>query len=422
HLRGNSGHELVVEGSAVVLSLLVLARMVGIVRRHERSVAREQALRTAGIKLVAAPGRDGIYSAALDAALGLVGEVPAPRVGLALGSEEGMTVVATAGVEAAKIVGDPLNLEALPASSRSRFLGKRPVEIEDGELADLSGALGLATRTRPFFLVPLFVQEEIKGAIGVTSDAPVPAEIKDSLVSLASQVALALEGATLAEDLHRRRSEERFRALIQNSSDIITVVDAEGKIVYQSPSMLWVLGHDPEGRLGLDVSCSELVHPEDLPKQNAVLAEAARNPGIPLKTEVRMRHRDGTWRFMESTFQSLPDDPNVGGTIINSRDVTKRREAEEALRKSEERYRTLVETVQEGIAFVDAEEKITYCNAAYARIFGLTPAGLAGRSLLEFLDSGGRQKADEQTALRRRGESSSYELVIVAADGREKVL
>jgi hypothetical protein len=73
HLRGNSGHESVVEGSAVALFLLVLVRMVGIVRRHERSVKREHALRVAGIKLVAAPGREGVYAAALDAALGLVG-------------------------------------------------------------------------------------------------------------------------------------------------------------------------------------------------------------------------------------------------------------------------------------------------------------------------------------------------------------
>jgi PAS domain S-box-containing protein len=422
HFRGNPGHELAVEWSAVALFLLVLARLVGIVRKQERSVAREHALRTAGIKLVAAPGRDGIYAAALDAALGLVKDVPSARVGLALGSEEAMTVVASAGADAASIQGDPLNLSSLPAPSRSRFLAKQPVEVENSKDADLRGALGLATKTRPFFLVPLFVQDEIKGAIGVTSDAPVPPEIKDSLVSLASQVALALEGVTLVEDKHRRQSERRFRALIQNSADIITLVDAEGKIVYQSPSMLWILGHEPAGRVGLDVTRSGLVHPEDLPGQNGALAEAVRNPGIPIKTEVRMRHRDGSWRFMESTIQSLPDDPDVGGTVINSRDITERRRAEEALRESEEKYRGLVEAVQEGIAFVDADERISYCNAAYARIFGLTPARLAGRSLLEFLDDDGREKAAEQTALRKKGEISSYELVITAADGREKVL
>src|SRR3712207_3616572 len=186
--------------------------------------------------------------------------------------------------------------------------------------------------------------------------------------------------------------------------------------------MLWILGHSPAGRVGLEVTRSGLVHSEDLQRQNGALAEAIRTPGIPVKTEVRMRHRDGTWRFMESTFQSLPDDPNVGGTVINSRDVTGRREAEEALRESEEKYRGLVETVQEGIAFVDADEKITYCNSAYARIFGLTPGELAGRSLLEFLDEDGREKVAEQTALQERGESTSYELVITAADGREKVL
>ena len=87
--HGRPGHELVVEWSAVALFLLVLARMIIIARRHERSEAREYALRAVGLKLVSAPGREGVYRAALDAAIGLVGKVPAARVGLALGSEGG---------------------------------------------------------------------------------------------------------------------------------------------------------------------------------------------------------------------------------------------------------------------------------------------------------------------------------------------
>jgi PAS domain S-box-containing protein len=337
-----------------------------------------------------------------------------------------MTVVASVGVDAEKIMGDPLNLDALPTSSRSRFVDKRPVEIENGELADLGGALGLSARTRPFFLVPLFVQEEIKGAIGVTSDAPVPAEIKDSLVSLASQVALALEGAALAEDLHRRRSEERFRALIQNSSNTITIVDAEGKIVYQGPSMLWVLGHDPEKRLGLDLSHSELVHPEDPPRQNGALAEAARNPGIPMKTEVRMRHRDGTWRFIESTFQSLHNDPNVGGTVINSRDVTGRRQAEEALRESEARYRAPVEQTP-AVTYIEAldegkvEHDVLYVSPQIRELLGYSQEEWASDPDLfsKLLHPDDRERVlaeDARTA--ETGEPFSMEYRLFARDGR----
>ncbi len=102
--------------------------------------------------------------------------------------------------------------------------------------------------------------------------------------------------------------------------------------------------------------------------------------------------------------------------------LDRRREADEALKASEEQYRRLVETVQEGIGFVDARERITYCNPAYAEIFGLTPEELVGRSLFEFLDEEQRRVALEQTAARREGVRSSYEISIKTADGETKCL
>ena len=103
-------------------------------------------------------------------------------------------------------------------------------------------------------------------------------------------------------------------------------------------------------------------------------------------------------------------------------ELAERERVEGALRGSEEQYRMLVETVQEGIGFVDAAERITYCNRAYAGIFGLTPRELTGRSLFEFLDDEQRQKAREQTALRREGIRSSYEIVVEAEGGERKHL
>ena len=103
-------------------------------------------------------------------------------------------------------------------------------------------------------------------------------------------------------------------------------------------------------------------------------------------------------------------------------ELAERERAEEALRESEEQHRMLVETVQEGIGFVDAEERITYCNRAYAEIFGVTPEDLTGRSLLEFLDDEQRQKALEQTALRKNGVRSSYEITVTTGGGNKKHL
>ena len=100
--------------------------------------------------------------------------------------------------------------------------------------------------------LPLTVREETRGGVLVVgSELGVPRDLVDSLESLTAQVSLALEGTSLAEDLHRRQSEARFRSLVAHSSDLITVLDAQGKVTYQSPSVERVLGYrvdELEGR------------------------------------------------------------------------------------------------------------------------------------------------------------------------------
>ena len=92
-------------------------------------------------------------------------------------------------------------------------------------------------------LLPLSVRDVTRGLLVLCSPARIPRELVDSLESLASQVSLAVEGASLAEDLHRRQSEARFRSLVAHSSDLITVLDAHGTVTYQSPSVERVLGY-----------------------------------------------------------------------------------------------------------------------------------------------------------------------------------
>ena len=94
--------------------------------------------------------------------------------------------------------------------------------------------------------LPLSVREEARGLLVLSSHVGVPRELVDSLESLAAQVSLAVERASLAEDLHRRQSEARFRSLVAHSSDLITVLDAHGTVTYQSPSVEAVLGYRPD--------------------------------------------------------------------------------------------------------------------------------------------------------------------------------
>ncbi|MDP9474737.1 MAG: PAS domain S-box protein, partial [Actinomycetota bacterium] len=132
--------------------------------------------------------------------------------------------------------------------------------------------------------------------------------------------------------------------------------------------------------------------------------------------------KDGTEFPLDLSLGEMRAEDDILFTGI-VRDITERRRAEENLKESEERYRTLVETVQEGIAFIAPEGGlVNYCNEAYAEILGLTQEEMIGRSFFDFLEAEEREKALRQRELRRAGVSSSYEVTATAADGTEKIL
>jgi diguanylate cyclase (GGDEF)-like protein/PAS domain S-box-containing protein len=126
-----------------------------------------------------------------------------------------------------------------------------------------------------------------------------------------------------------RASEERFRSLVQNSSDVISIVDADGAVRYHSESVRRVLGYDP-GEL-VDGDPLTLVHPDDRERVSRFVAEAALRPGVTAAETWRVRHRDGTWLHSETVAANLLEDANVRGLVLNTRDVSDRKELEAQL-------------------------------------------------------------------------------------------
>ena len=141
-----------------------------------------------------------------------------------------------------------------------------------------------------------------------------------------------------AEEALRRR-EERFRLLVQSSSDIMTVFDAVGPVIYQSHSIERVLGYKPEDRIGKNVFVSLLVHPEDLASKRAFFAEARRSLGTTVRAKFRLRHADGSWRHIEAVGTNRLQEPSIRGIVATYRDVTERKRAEGALREAQEAER-----------------------------------------------------------------------------------
>ena len=123
-------------------------------------------------------------------------------------------------------------------------------------------------------------------------------------------------------------NQERFRSLVQHSSDVITVTDAGGSIIYQSPSVTPVFGYEPETLVGTELQ--RLVHPDDVRSVIAALVETARVSGAE-RIECRVRHADGSWRHVESAVTARLDDPTIAGMVLNTRDITERKELEDQL-------------------------------------------------------------------------------------------
>jgi len=136
-----------------------------------------------------------------------------------------------------------------------------------------------------------------------------------------------------------RDSEERFRTLIERSSDGITVIGADGNVLYESPSVERILGYGPDNWVGKPAF--ETIHPDDVSEVIKAYQFILDNPGESATVVIRIRHKDGSWHWMECTGRNLLEDTRVNGVVINYHDITERKRAEEALRESDERYQAL---------------------------------------------------------------------------------
>ena len=187
-----------------------------------------------------------------------------------------------------------------------------------------------------------------------------------------------------------RSSARRFRAMAQHVSDIVAVLDAEGTLVYSSPSATRIMGYGDDEWLQRDAL--ELVHPDDLDEIRRTLDTVLAKPGPTKPTWVRVAHSDGSWRWLEATANNLLDEPAVGGIVVHARDVTEQRNAAFALRRSERRYRGIVEDQTELICRYQADTTLTFVNEAYAP--RTRPVDRrASRDTLHRRDPGGRPRA-----------------------------
>ena len=315
---GNPDVLVLIMGSAV-LFLLVVTRMAGLVRQEGRVVSRERGLRGAGIDLVAAAGHEQVYEAAIAGVDRLIGGESCVRLALVNGG--GGSVVASS---------DGAGWDLVPATAD--WLGRAPSEvlrIAHSDMPTLVGTDLRLTQGEAVALLPLSVRSGGRGLLIVSSTARISPEVADSLDALGTQVSLALEGASLAADLHRRQSEARFSSLVAHSSDLISVLDAAGVVTYQSPSVERVLGYrveEIEGR-----RFDRLLSEQDRPRLAQLTGPDGSRSGEAHTIECSLTHRDGTSLRFEVQYTDLLHDEHVRGVVLNSRDVSERKAFEDQL-------------------------------------------------------------------------------------------
>lgn len=170
--------------------------------------------------------------------------------------------------------------------------------------------------------------------------------------------------------LKLQKSEEHFRALVENGNDVLVILTKDGEATYISPSILNVLGYTQDEAYNMDLI--QIVHPDDVSLIYSELERCMDKPGVPLEVApARMKHKNGEYRWMEATITNMLHDPAISGIIDNFRDITDRIKYQEAIAEAKEKYQTLIQTI-DGVVW-EAEPgslHVTYMSPQSLPILG----------------------------------------------------
>ncbi len=310
----------------------------------------------------------------------------------------------------------PLERAGDPAD---RALRTRGVVVAEGEAIVWSGSGSFAAGSS--VAVPMVTGDGVAGVVEVATSlgGAYTDEQVAGLRMAANLLAIALQNADLWERERKARqaveaSEARFRSLVQNSSDVVRLLDRDGAIIYESPAITRVLGYEPGSRP--PDAAFDRIHPDDVERAKEELSRAMR-AGRGQAT-YRVRHANGEWRWFESVGVSMFDDPNVGAFVLNSRDITDRKLVEEALREERAFNQTVVDNLPGVFYVVDEQGYHHQWNGNYTRLLGYDAGDMRRVRALDLIDAADRELvAARIREVFERG-TASCEARLVAKDGR----
>jgi PAS domain S-box-containing protein/putative nucleotidyltransferase with HDIG domain len=176
---------------------------------------------------------------------------------------------------------------------------------------------------------------------------------KGFLSSVSAQVAVAIERKLAEESIEK--SEKRFRALMENSLEEISLIDSEGNLTWESPTTRRPLGYPPNSFVG--GTLIDIIHPDEQQEAADLLEQVIKTPGSVKEGIFRLRHKDGSFRWMEAVITNLLDEPAVQSVVINYRDVTERKQREDEIRSRTEEL-TMLYLLSRGLADAKTLEEV----------------------------------------------------------------
>ena len=305
------------------------------------------------------------------------------------------------------------------------FRSGRPMSISQKEFDELAklGEVELVGTPSPSWLgVPLRTPTETIGVLVVqhyTDENAYSERDLEFLGSVGGQIALAIQRKQAEDAL--RQSERHFRALIENSADILTLLDPAGVITYASPSTARTLGYTNEEMMSRNAF--DWVRREHLERVAEHLAEALRNPGKPEFVRAEARAKDGSWRLFEGTLTNFLGVPGVEAIVVNVRDITEQERAQQALRAAEGKFRTLVEQLPNVtyIAEPGPQGKWEYVSPQIETLLGFSPEewmSLANTWWSRVHPDDRERVAQGEQEFQRTGKPLRQEYRMIARDGR----
>jgi diguanylate cyclase (GGDEF)-like protein/PAS domain S-box-containing protein len=355
-LRGGFGIELLLPVlGAVALAPLVIVRLGRLVGQNEELAALESSLRAVGERLVSAETTDDVARVITVGAEEVLGDCLIEG-GLVLDPLDGGEGTTSQEVQALReVLGD----------------GNEPSTAQLVDLLQREGAIVVAGL--------VVVQRGLRAALVLTTRRRLNDDETNAVRALCREAAIAIRAVDQTEQQVRQRSEDRFAALIDNSSDIVAVLGADLDLIYVSPVARRLLGY-PLDALD-DVDVLGLVHPDDAATASTMLSDV--RFGVSESVELRLRHLDGRFRWFEVVGVDLSSDPNIGGLVLNLREITDRKAAEEQLVLSEARFKALVQNSTDLVVVLEPSGAVRYASPSVDHALGAEPEGLLGRHIAE---------------------------------------